>query len=346
MKLASAQLQRHLNSGKLAPLYLVATDELLLQQEAASDIRAAITRAGFTERERILVENGAEWGDTLYATAHNRSLFSNKRLLELDLRQTKFSASSSKALQAYVSNPAKDTILLILAAKLDAKTEQSAWFRACEKAGVALTIWPINREALPQWILQRAQHLKLSLTLKGAEWLAQQTEGNVLAAAQELEKLVLFQGQQSEIAVDDLLRRMVTRNTRFDIFHLADSALAGETARTRQIYASLLATGTEPLLILWSLTREVRTLAHLLAPHNAGMPRNLLLDKFYIRDKRKPLFHAALQRHTRTRCEQLLQTAAAIDRMIKGAERGNVTVTLEQLALGIAGMSGTIALSI
>lgn len=84
MKLAYQQLEQHLTK-KLAAIYLITGDELLLLHEARDAIRTAAHLAGFTERTRIAVESGNDWGKALYSHAHSLSLFATKRILELDL---------------------------------------------------------------------------------------------------------------------------------------------------------------------------------------------------------------------------------------------------------------------
>ena len=49
-------------------------------------------------------------------------------------------------------------------------------------------------------------------------------------------------------------------SSRFDVFKLADATLAGDTARSLRILAGVRTEGIEPVLVMWSLTRELRTL--------------------------------------------------------------------------------------
>ena len=81
---------------------------------------------------------------------------------------------------------------MILTGKLDAKTADSAWVRAIERAGVWVRVWPVGRGALPAWLESRAKMLELRLAPGVAQAIADRVEGNLLAAKQELDMLALL----------------------------------------------------------------------------------------------------------------------------------------------------------
>ena len=83
MKLAPAQLGKHLQ-GALAPVYIISGDDPLLCQEAADAIRTAARQQGFDERQVFAADASFDWGTLLQAGA-SMSLFAEKRLLELRL---------------------------------------------------------------------------------------------------------------------------------------------------------------------------------------------------------------------------------------------------------------------
>lgn len=333
MKLSSAQLTQQLGKS-LAPIYLVHGDEILLVEEAIDAIYHAARTAGYTERVTSTADSGADWAKHLYTDTHSISLFANKKIIDLNLNHIKLNAANGKILENYASHPMTDTLVIMHCSKLDAKTEKSSWFKAIESTGVVVTIWPINPEQMPAWIMSRAKKLNLTITKQGAEWLAAQMEGHLLAAAQEIEKLSLLQPNGT---LDfQTIQEAVTDNARFDIFNLVDSALLGKTDRTLRILQNLCDEDVEPTLILWALTRELRTLAELQRKIAEGGVLSNLFNAFRIWEKRQPIVRAALQRHKQTHYWDLLIHAAKIDHVIKGAETGNVWDELSKLIIGIA----------
>ncbi|MDX1901494.1 MAG: DNA polymerase III subunit delta [Gammaproteobacteria bacterium] len=332
MKITPQQLERHLASN-LGRCYLVAGDEILLAQESVDQLRTAAKLKGFTERKRLSTDT-TDWHQQLQTETTTLSLFSEKRLIEIDCRNTKFNAGLTKQLQSVVENIPAETIFIFQMNKIDSKSEQAAWYKAFDKAGIILTIWPISREQLPQWIEQRARKLNLSFSRKNAAWLAQQVEGNLLAAANELEKLTLWQTDQAD---ENALENMITEQSRFDIFQLTEAAMTGDASRALRIFHTLLNTNTENVLILWAITRELRILTRIITEHTNGKSLAGLFQSFYVREKSKPGYQAFIKHHNPKSCEQLLLLSAKVDRTIKGAERGNTEDLLEGLILAMAG---------
>ena len=331
MKITLQQLPQ-LASKSLAAVYLIGGEEILLVEEAMQIIRDAAQKQGFTERERILADSG-EWTQSLHIAAHSLSLFSNKRLLELDLTNAKLTAASSKILQEYANHPAPDTLLIVRIQKIDSKIEQSAWYKTFEKH-IVVPIWPVTPQQLPAWIIQRAKKIDLSFTQRAAELLAKYCEGNLLAAAQEIEKIKLLNAHSSTVD-ENLLTEFATDNAHFDIFTLVESALAANSERSLRILNHLQAEGIEPVLVLWAFTNELRLLNTLTKQTQKGMPLPTLFKQYRIWEKRQGPIQHFLRRATQKTCWKLLVMAAEIDRMIKGTEPGNTWDALEKLALSM-----------
>ncbi len=337
MKLGYTQLIPHLLKH-LAPIYLISGDELLLVQEAVDAIRASAIKAGFTERVCMSPgssnESPNDLAEYIYTNSRSLSLFANKKIIEINFAHAKFNSTLGKVLADYALDLVTDIVLIIRTAKLDAKTEKTVWYQTIEKKGVVIPIWPIAKEQLPQWIMQRAQKTGLQLTRDGADCLAVLVENNLLAAAQEIEKLYLLYTHKP--LDHQAIEEAVTDHARFDIFNLVDSALTGSAKRSLHILKNLLREGIEPTLVLWALTRELRVLADIHTQLQKNITLPVIFNKARIWEKRQAGFRAFLQRHTLHNCWKLLSSAAHIDRIIKGIEVGNSGTELEILTLHIA----------
>src|SRR5690242_15961687 len=154
MKLTLQQLLQQL-STKLTAIYLVSGDEPILKQEALQAIRKAAKLQGFTDRVRLQIEAGAN-EDQLYTALYSPSLSSDKTLLELDCRSKAPTKSIASILADYAAKPATSLLLIIDTAKLEEAQTRSAWYKAIEKSGSVVTLWPITRDQLPQWLMARA----------------------------------------------------------------------------------------------------------------------------------------------------------------------------------------------
>lgn len=334
MKLYFDKLAGHLQQG-LQPLYLLSGDEPLQLMEAADAIRRRARELGFGEREVLQVEPGFDWNSLLGACGA-MSLFAEQRLIELRLPSGKPGKEGSKALTEFAANPPPDTVLLITSGKLDRSAQNSKWYKALDKAGITLAVWPIEPQALPGWVMQRMRARGLQPTQEAAQLLAERVEGNMLAAAQEVEKLLLLYGEGPVDATQ--VEEGVADSARYDVFELVDTALLGDVPRTSRVVQGLRGEGVEPILVLWALLRELRALAQMAAKIERGEGIEPVLEQFRVWNKRKAPVRAGLQRHNRKRWQLLLRRAGRIDRMIKGIEPGSPWDELLQLTLLMAGV--------
>ena len=153
MQVKPAALARHLG-GALAPVYLISGEETLLVEEACDAIIAAAQADGFTERSVQHVETGYRWNDLLQGAA-NLSLFASRRIIDVRTPAGRLDREASDVLRTYVNKPPEDTLLMLRTGGLEKRKRSSAWFKAIEKTGVVVLIWPVRAVELPQWLEAR-----------------------------------------------------------------------------------------------------------------------------------------------------------------------------------------------
>jgi DNA polymerase-3 subunit delta len=329
------QLALHLRRG-LAPVYLVSGDEPLQVQEACDAVRAAARAQGYGERIIFNAGPGFDWA-MLTQSAQNLSLFAERKLIELRLPNTKPGEAGAAALLAYAQAALPDVVLLLTCPKLDAAVQKTRWMSALEEAGVLVQVWPVEARAVPGWVAARMRAKGMQPGEDAAELLAARVEGNLLAAAQDIEKLYLLYGGAPITA--EAVHEAVADSARFDVYALADAALAGDAVRAVRVLNGLRAEAEEPAFILWALTREVRALAAMAYDSDKGMGAEQILAKHKVWEKRKPLIRQALQRHQARRWWRLLRRAAHAERVIKGFAAGRSWDELLALSLGVAGVT-------
>lgn len=328
------QLGADLKRG-LRPVYLVSGDETLLVQEACDSIRTAAREAGFDERRVFHADTQFNWSDLLAANSE-LSLFAERKLLDLRLPSGKPGDEGSKALVAFCQATNPDTLLLITTPKLESSAKRAKWFKALETAGAVVICWPIAVEQLPGWLEGRLTRAGLHADTAALELLADRVQGNLLAAAQEIEKLRLYADAGTITA--DTIAAAVGDSARFDVFALVDTALAGNAGGALRTLRGLRAEGTEVPIVLWAVAKELRLLygCALALENGAGVDR--LLDAERVFDRRKPLLKKALRQLRARRIAGLIRRAAAADRAVKGVGDGDPWLLMEDILLALAGV--------
>lgn len=329
MKLTYFQLEPHL-AKQLASIYIVSGEELLLKQDAINLIRKSAKKAGFNERVRIAPEAGFDW-EQLYSELYSASLLAEKRLFEVNFRDSAPNKVAGKILQEYAEKPCPDNLLLIDIGKIDDKIAKSAWYKALEKMGMVIAVWPIPRDQLPQWINQRARKYKLQFNPDTTNLIADYVEGNLIAAAQMIEKIYLLKPEQPVAA--DIVKSILTDESHFTIFDFIDSLITGDASRTLHILDVLKTEGIEPVLVLWGITRELRLMADYAQQIQQGTTYDQLFQKQRVFSRRQPLVRKFLSRFTAADCWRHLSQAIDIDRVIKGAAVGDSWDSLQLFCL-------------
>jgi hypothetical protein len=171
------------------------------------------------------------------------------------------------------------------------------------------------------WIAARLARQKQRASADTLQLLADTTEGNLLAAQQEVQKLGLLlpEGELDPAAVE----QAVADVARFDVFQLSEAWLAGDAARACRILASLEAAGEGLPLLLWQLGEDIHALAAVLAAAASGTPVGVAVRSARVWGKRQAAMERAAQRVAPAAIPRLLTRLDRLDALAKGIGRGN-----------------------
>ena len=333
MQIRPDDLARQL-SRRLETLYVVHGDEPLIALEAGDAIRAAARRSGCEERDVLVVEQGFRW-DSFVAANANLGLFGSRRMIDLRIPGGKPGVEGAKALESYAANPNPDNVTLITLPRLDRTAQSSAWFTALSEAGATIAVQPIEREALPQWIAARLARQNQRADDAVLTCIAERSEGNLLAARQEIEKLALVL-PEGMLALDDV-EKATTDVARFDVFAASEAWLRGDAARTIRILRGLELEGEPVTLAVWQMTEDLRALASVHSALRQGLPMAAALRNARVWGRRQSALERAAKRIASEHVGALVRALARLDALAKGLHDGNPWGALASLALALAG---------
>jgi DNA polymerase-3 subunit delta len=346
VRLRPDQLKRSLEKG-LASVYLLSGDEPLQIQECLDQLRAAARAEGFSERVVLHADARFDWS-ALRELGENLSLFAEKRLIDLRLGGTKPDKRGVEAIKAAVEQPNPDHLLLISARGMDKRSLSSAWVKAIDAAGAIVQVWPVDAKRLPGWVARRSKASGMELTAEACRLVAERSEGNLLACAQELDKIKLLYGERP-VDVEDVLAS-TTDSSRFGAFDLVDCVLEGNTARAVRITMALKDEGHDPLQVLGPLAWMLRS-AHAISvrlERGDSLNRILAGGKFAVWRRHQSALESALNRNGPEDWRRFILLAGAIDRLAKGTGeradwgvkryRGEAWDALVELALAVCGV--------
>ena len=338
MRVSTDELAARLSSNQssLPALLLLNGNEALLIEEALDQARQVLKTLGFSERIKYQAEAGFDWNQ-ITGAGQAMSLFAERRIIELRVPKS-LGTAGTKALSDYCEQPTSDDILIVQMPALDKRQRNAKWFKMVESTGWVVDGPEISAQQFPMWLKKRLQSRSLRVENGVIELMSAQLEGNVLAAAQEVDKLQVLapDGAVTMKLVNDSL----ADQAQFDVYALADACLAGDLSRVMRIKQRLQSEGVEPVIVVWALVRDIRLLCALTAGIASGQQRAMLFKQHRVWRNRETIVNAALQRLNTEQCYELLERAAHLDQSVKGQRYSDVGSTWFQIETLCASLCG------
>ncbi len=334
MKLFPEKLPDRLKR-ELDPVYLIAGQEPLLIEEACDAIRHAARAHDVAERIVIEADGRFDWNE-LASSTETSSLFSTRRLIEVRLPTGKPGREGGAVLREFVERGGED-VLLVKCSDWEFKSEKSAWVKALEGAGVYVPCWRVKPQQLPDWIVRRMTARGLGPDRAAAAYLAERLEGNLLAAAQEIERLALLFGRGS-VSLDQV-REAVADSARFDSFRLVELVFGNQAGAAVRSIRGLREADTPMPMIVGALSREIQTIGAFQAL-TRKLPAAKAFSELGVWKSRQQPVAAAARRLDPGTVRRALARLADLDVMSKSNQRGEFWVALERLCVGLATNQG------
>ncbi len=321
MKANSKDL-RELVHKELNPVYLFFAEESIQLTSLIDLVLLAAKDCNFDEKATYVVSKDMDWS-FLDSNNENLDLFGSKKIIEIKLLGSGPGNKGSKALKEYSLNPDPNKLLIVSAEGLDKKSLSSVWAKSLEENGIMVVENPVPLNSMPKWIQSRANDSNVQIKNDAAQLLAEKTEGNLLAATQEIIKLTLLY-PNIEIGLKEM-EASISNASKYGIFDLSNAFVSGNKNRTFQIIESLKSEGTQPTLILWALTKEINNLYKVMEDNST---KNIWGPRHYLESLTK-----RVNQLTKRKLNQSLLEIAEIDASIKGLSSKNPWQAIRDLAI-------------
>ena len=304
MKINKDNLDDHLKES-LKNIYVILSTESILIDECLESIYSKAKKLNFTEKDTHIVEAGTNW-DFLISNSSNLDFFGSKKIIEIKLLETGPGIKGANSLKEYSKKFEQDTLLTVIVQpekREEKKFLDSAWIKALEKNGVLTHIKPLSLSSMTLWINNKAKELNIDITKEAGSFLAEQTEGNLMASLQEVRKLPLvYPSQQIDL---EKMGKSIANSSKYTTWDFSNAFISRNTNRAVRILESLKAEGTPELLILYALAWELK--------------REFKISKSKSSNKDQIL--------------KALKKIALIDSCIKGFDKQNPWLQLRELTL-------------
>jgi DNA polymerase-3 subunit delta len=257
------------------------------------------------------------------------SLFASRQTIQILLPENGPNAAINEQLATLVSLLHSDLLLIVRGNKLTKAQENAAWFTQLAAHAVLVTCQTPEQAHLPKWVAARAKQHNLQLDDAANQLLCYCYEGNLLALAQALDRLSLLwpDGKLTLPRVE----QAVNDAAHFTPFHWVDALLSAKSKRALHILQQLRLEGSEPVILLRTLQRELLLLITL-KRQSAHTPLRSLFDKHRVWQNRRALTTEAVNRLSHEQLRQAVQLLMRAELTLKQDYGQSVWAELESLS--------------
>jgi DNA polymerase-3 subunit delta len=264
-----------LREGKIAKLYVFSGQEAFIKASALRDLRQKILPEGFEDMNEALLDNPS--ADALIAAAETLPMLGEKRLVVvrecalLTGGKARDEAAESERLLSYIQNlPETACIVFYCTANPDKRKKLTA---ALMKQACCVQFDPLDDVNLAKWMRGRLKTHGKTISPGNVQLLAFTSGRDLTQLCGELDKLVSYCGERTEITQEDI-RRVATRTTECSIFELMDALVAGQRGKSLQLLTRLLEGGEQRIGILAMILRQYRQLLYLRMMSADNLPQS------------------------------------------------------------------------
>ena len=319
-------------SKKVPALYFLIGQEIFLLNSLAETIISTWRQNNQDDVDRkILTINDASDWSMIEQEANSYSLFANTVLIDARYEKKTIDAAGKTFLEGYLQAVNPRCLIIIRAPNLPIKQLQSVVNKDAVHVIIANLL---DSTAIKQWICNRLQNISSHYDKQIPALIYQYTEGNLLASAQVLEKLALIINPDEPLGLSDVKEQLINQAS-YPLFDLADSCLTGDKVKALQLLRQASGNKTEPTLILWLLTQEVRLLMQLLHAVNQGQSFRDAAGQLKIWSHRINLYQTAIKRYDKELLISLLKFRNTLDFQIKTSQSKQIWQSFELIALSL-----------
>ena len=252
----------------LKPAYLIVGDDLPKIETALKRLRARISEGSGTDLNIDEFNAQVTSGGEVVNAANTLAFLGGTRLVLVE-RVHAWGKADKELISRYLKSPSPDTCLALIGDKLPATDVLRV---AMAAHGDVLEYNAPKEGQLPQWLVQEAAKMRLSLGLPEARLLAQRCGDNQNILLRELEKLKSYVGDVPVGSGD--IRLLSTRTIEASIFDLLDDLALGRGAETFGVAEELLASGERVEVLFYRILRHFHNLSRVAALRDAGKSRD------------------------------------------------------------------------
>jgi len=251
----TAELRQALEKGSCPPLICLFGEETFRRDQVLQMIIDQVVPEDARDFNLAVFQGKEAFGQAMLEQLQTLPVFSPRRLVLVKDFSAVPAAESEKLLD-YLAAPLSETILVLVADKIDRRRK---FFQVFGKKGVLIEFKPLYPNQIPAFVEQQVQVAGKRMTEDAMAFFCRRVGTNLQEIHGELEKLCSYLGDRNLVDVDDV--RAVVSDIRADsVFDLTNALGKKQTSEALRLLGRLLADGMAPVLVLSMMVRHFRQL--------------------------------------------------------------------------------------
>lgn len=311
-------------------LYILTGQDHYLLNDAALSIKKAWRAKGECDEKTVQLNAPTDWA-LLKEEANSYSLFSEFVLLDARFDKKSIDAQGKKMLQAYVQDINPRCLIILRAPNVPNKQLQ---LLAGNEHTLLIQAYPFTSAELQRWITTQLTTRSIHHDTDVPALIHQYTQGNMLACAQVIEKLALVINE-GEFVTSAIVLEQLSDQCDYQLYELTEACLNAHVEKAIHVLRQACENKTEPTLILWLLSQEIRQLIGLAQLRAQSIPLAQACSQLKIWPQRARSYELTLARVPLSRLNELLQICQQLDMQIKSNQSSMIWHGLERLVLAL-----------
>jgi DNA polymerase-3 subunit delta len=260
------------------------------------------------------------------------SLFNNNNLYKILVSRGKISNDVKNFITQLLINISDN--FYIINAEADPKDfKKSSWYKSLQKFSITIEANEPNTTDIIELIKARAKLHGLNLTDEAINLITEFTEGNLLAAENEIIKLSLLHNGNTISARE--ITVLLSNNSKYDGFKLIEFSLRGKISETHKAITHLEDEGVEPLMINGLYAWIFRAISNIKISKEGQFTQNDFL-KLRIYGPSQNLVINCINNLSIKQIEASLNKIKDIDLICKGLLTGDPWLELNRFVIGLS----------
>lgn len=304
-----------IKAGKIDPVYVLVGQEKFYHDQLIHLFSEKLfsDRGSRDLNEMILYGTENTLSEVLSQATSYPMLAAKKLVVVREFEKMKI--QDTETFEKYLNKPAKFTVLVLSVTE----PPKNKFFQKLLKQGTAVDCKPIPESRLPQWLMQYCKTLGYSIHPEATHFLIANVGTNLLELKNEIEKVINFKNEPSEITVDDL-QNTSGMHREANIFALQKALGQRQLAKSIEISHLLQESGVDATMInavLFAFFRKVLMAASLKRQKMSAsqIKQKMKLYDFQFRDIAETLNHFNF-----TQIKNVISLLHAFDKAQKGID--------------------------